>query len=214
MTTLVEVIVNDVSTLLQDVNKDRWSDADLMRWLGEAEQLIAMHKPESVATKVSLALVVGPDQSIPADGLMALRFRRNTVTKTVVQLVDEDTLNRIDPAWPGKAAQVDVVNVMYDPKVDPLGFMVSPQNNATGSIEMVYAKIPAPVASTTAPISVSDSFVPVIKDYIMYRSLQMETEGQNLPRSAGHLQTFLIALGLNSEAYRRSDPNVEVEANG
>jgi len=46
MTTLVEAIVNDVSTLLQDVNKERWSDEDLMRWLGESEQIIAFHKPE------------------------------------------------------------------------------------------------------------------------------------------------------------------------
>jgi hypothetical protein len=57
MTTTAEVIVNDVSELLQDVNKERWEDSVLLRWLGESEQLIATHKPESVAAKAAIGLI-------------------------------------------------------------------------------------------------------------------------------------------------------------
>jgi hypothetical protein len=214
MTTTVELIVNDVSTLLQDINKDRWSDDVLTRWLGESEQLIATHKPESVAAKATVALVAGVDQDIPADGLMLLRARRNTVSGEVVQLVDEDTQNRILPTWPGANSARDASTYIYDPEIDPLTFMVSPPNDGIGSLEVIYAKIPAPVAATTDLISVNDSFVPLIKDYIMYRALQMETEGQNLNRAALHLQTFMQGLGLNSQAYKESNPNQEVEDNG
>lgn len=214
MTTLVELIVNDVSTLLQDVNKQRWSDADMMRWLGESEQIIASIKPASVAAKVSIALLAGVDQDLPADGLMILRFRRNTVSGAVVQLVDEDTQNRIDTNWPGATETLDAATVIYDTEVDPLTFMVAPPNNGSGSLDVVYAKIPAPVTATTQPISVNDSFVPLIKDYVMYRALLQETEGQNLNRSALHLQTFLQGLGLNSQAYEQLNPMKEVEDNG
>ena len=213
MTTTAESIINDVSELVQDINKERWTDAVLLRWLTESQQLIATHKPESVATKASVVLVAGVDQSLPADAVMLLRARRNTVSGSVVQLVDEDTQNRIAPSWPGAALTVDAQVYMYDAKVDPLEFMVSPPNDGTGALSIVYAKIPAPISATTTPISVSDSFVPLIKDYIMYRALQMETEGQNLPRSASHLQTFLIGLGLNVKALEKFDPNREVAAN-
>lgn len=213
MTTLAEVIVNDVSELLQDVNKDRWNDAVLLRWLGESEQIIATHKPEAVATKVSIALVVGVDQSLPADAMMLLRARRNTVSGVVVQLVDEDTQNRISPTWPAATQTLDVATYMYDSKVDPLDFMVSPPNDGTGALSIVYAKIPVPISATTVAISVSDSFVPLIKDYIMYRALMMETEGQNLPRSSAHLQTFMQGLGLNTQALSKFDANREVAAN-
>lgn len=213
MTTTAEVIVNDVSELLQDVNKERWKDAILLRWLGESEQLIATHKPEAVATKASVALIAGVDQSLPADAMMLLRARRNTVSGTIVQLVDEDTQNRIAPAWPAAAQTVDVTTYMYDAKVNPLEFMVSPPNDASGALSIVYAKIPVPISATTALISVSDSFVPLIKDYIMYRALQMETEGQNLNRAALHLATFVQGLGLNTQALNKFDPNREVSAN-
>ena len=89
MTTTAEVIVNDVSELLQDINKERWKDAILLRWLGESEQIIATHKPEAVATKISVALIAGVDQSLPADAMMLLRARRNTVSGAIVQLVDD-----------------------------------------------------------------------------------------------------------------------------
>ena len=214
MTTTAEVIVNDVSELLQDINKERWKDAVLLRWLGESQQLIATHKPESVAAKASVALVAGVDQDIPSDGLMMLRVRRNTVSGSVVQLVDEDTQNRISPTWPGATQTVYPTTYIYDPEIDPLTFMVSPPNDGTGSIEVVYAQIPAPVTITSQLISVNDSFVPLLKDYIMYRALQMETEGQNLNRAALHLQTFLQGLGLNSQAYNQKNPNQEVEDNG
>jgi hypothetical protein len=138
----------------------------------------------------------------------------HSASGAVVQLVDEDTQNRISPTWPGAVQTVDATTYIYDPKIDPLTFMVSPPNNGTGSLEAVYAKIPTPITGTSDLISVSDSFVPLIKDYIMYRALQMETEGQNLNRAAMHLQTFLQGLGLNTQAYKQSDPNQEVEDNG
>jgi hypothetical protein len=214
MTTTVEAIVNDVAVLLQDISRERWADADHIRWLGEAEQLIATHKPESVAQVLIVALINGVDQVIPADGLMVLRFRRNAVSGAVVQLVDEDTQNRIAPTWPAAPEVADVTTVIYDPKVDPLTFMVSPPNNGNGSLSIVYAKVPDPVTDTTDTISVSDSFAPLIKDYIMYRALHMETERQNLNRAALHLQTFLQGLGLNTAAYKEFDPNKDVEDNG
>jgi len=213
MTTTVEVIVNDVSELLQDINKERWADSVLTRWLGESEQLIATHKPEAVAVKASVALVAGVDQSLPTDALMLLRARRNTASGIVVQLVDEDTQNRALPSWPSATQVTDVTSYMYDAQVDPLNFMVSPPNDAAGSLEVVYAKIPTPVNATTDLISVSDSFVPLIKDYVMYRALQMETEGQSLNRAMSHLQTFMTGLGLNTQALNKFDPLREVAEN-
>ena len=213
MATLAELIVNDVSELLQDVNKERWTDAILLSWLSESEQLIATHKPEAVATKAEISLAAGVDQSLPADAMMLLRARRNTVSGAVVQLVDEDSQNRAAPAWPGATQTLDAEIYMYDSQVDPLEFMVSPPNNGSGQLSIVYAKIPAPITATTTPVNVSDSFVPLIKDYIMYRALQMETEGQNLNRAALHLQTFLTGLGLNTQALNKFDPTREVAAN-
>ena len=192
----------------------RWKDAILLRWISESQQLIAMHKPESVAAKASVSLVAGVDQSIPSDGLMLLKARRSTASGAIVQLVDEDTQNRILPTWPGAAQAIDPTTYIYDPKIDPLTFMVSPPNDGNGSLEVVYAQIPAPVTDTTDAISVTDGFVPLIKDYVMYRALQMETEGQNLNRAALHLQTFMQGLGLNSQAYKDANPNKEVEDNG
>lgn len=213
MATTAETIVNDVSELLQDINKERWKDAVLMRWLTEAELLIATHKPDAVATLGTVALVVGVDQSIPTDGMMVLRIRRNA-SGQVVQLVDEDMQNRSFQAWPSASQTLDVEVYMYDPKVDPLSFMVSPPNNGSGVLSLVYAKIPTTITATTDNISVSDTFVPLLADYMMYRALMMETEGQNLSRSSMHLQTFLQGLGLNTKAYSDSDPNKEVESNG
>jgi len=54
----------------------------------------------------------------------------------------------------------------------------------------------------------------LIKDYVMYRALQMETEGQNLNRSALHLQVFMQGLGLNTQAYEKLNPMQEVDDNG
>jgi hypothetical protein len=214
MTVSAESIVNDVSTLLQDVNKERWSDDNMLRWITESEQLIATHKPEAVAAKTSHALVAGVDQTLPADAMSMIRARRNTTSGTIVQIVDEDAQNRIAPSWPAATQTEDAITYIYDPEIDPLTFMVSPPNDGLGSLEIVYAKIPAEVVNTTDTLSVSDSFAPLVKDYVMYRALIMETEGQNLNRAAFHLQTFMQGLGLNTQALKQFNPKKDIEENG
>jgi hypothetical protein len=214
MTTTAEIIVTDVSVLLQDINKERWSDEVMLQWITEAQQIIATHKPESVAAKSTIALIAGLDQIMPTDAVMLLKVRRNDTSGIACYLIDEDTMNRSNPSWAAAPAAGDVSEVVYDSKLDPLNFMVSPPNDGTGVIHIVYAKIPAPVTDTTDNLSVSDSFAPLVKDYVAYRCFQMETEGQSVARAGQHLNTFLTGLGMNTQAEDIHDANRELDKNG
>ena len=55
---------------LQDTTGIRWLDAELLRYMNDAQREVVNLRPESSSTTTNVALVVGTAQTIPTAGLL------------------------------------------------------------------------------------------------------------------------------------------------
>lgn len=136
-----------------------------------------------------------------------------------IRLVNRRILDSQFPDWhdpsaaTGEAAFIstggNIKNYIFD-EIDPETFYVFP-GVASGQnvyIEIVYAKVPADVGSTSDVIDIPDIYANAITDYVCYRALSKEADyAANEQRSQAHYQQFIQALGTQSTSDFSTSPN-------
>ena len=173
MTITASDIVDRARDILIDTDAVRWSDAEMLRWVTDAERSIVSIIPNASQTNVTLALVAGIRQTIPAGGVTLLRAYRNLtaggVSGSIVHSVEWELLNRQYPTYSNDAEVTDVIVYAFDPD-DPTGFYVYPPNDGTGSLEINYCTYPPDVTALVDTLVVRDIFETALLDYVLFRA--------------------------------------------
>lgn len=170
-TLTVRELLYSVSGQLLDANPQfiRWAEAELVRWLNEAQVVIAKYLPHACARVDAIRLAPGTKQSIesipaasvvPGDGSTASQVYGNALLHIgrsmgdnglkpgpVVRIVDRDVLDASNPNWHYATARVPVREYTFDPRT-PKIFYVSPPVPTTTAhwIEASYLANPPAVA--------------------------------------------------------------------
>lgn len=160
--TLVRDVLRDVSAQLNDLDPqfNRWTQADLLMGLNDAQTVIATYMPWSCARSDAIKLKPGTKQTIdriaatdivPGDGSTpvemlghslhrVVRNAGNTGTKPgrAVTLTDFDTMDIMDPNWHASQG-AELLQYVYDPR-NPKLFYAYPGVSTTGSVwvEVAY----------------------------------------------------------------------------
>lgn len=160
--TLVRDVLRDVSAQLNDLDPqfNRWTQADLLLGLNDAQTVIATYMPWSCARSDAIKLKPGTKQSIdtiaatdivPGDGSTpaemlghslhrVVRNAGNTGTKPgrAISITDFDTLDITDPNWHASQG-AEVLQYVYDPR-NPKLFYTYPGVPSTGAlwVEIAY----------------------------------------------------------------------------
>lgn len=200
---LASDIINRVSRILLDVARVRWTEAELIDYINDAQRQIVVHRPDANARNVSVALVAGTKQALPAGGVRFLRAVRNmgasgakpgrSIRETTREALDSE---RVD--WHSEAPNADgsVTHFVFDP-VDPKRYYVYPQAKAGVQIEIVYSAAPATVTGTGDALALDDVFINPVIDWVLYRSLSKDADyAGNMARALQHMQSFANELGV------------------
>ena len=201
-------ILARIKDILQDTTSVRWPEAELLRYINDAQREIVNYRPESSATTANIQLVAGTKQSLPSGGLRLIKVTRNmsdtsggATGKRAIRIVNVDLLNTQEPDWndptvSGDAAHGTTVKHYIFDEDDPKNFYVYPGVSGNAYVEIVYSDSPTDLGNTSAVISVDDIYANAIMDYVLFRAYQKDSE------YAGNAQrAHLCALPAYSESF-------------
>jgi len=213
-----------IEDTLQDTTNVRWPEAELLRYINDAQREIANLRPESTATSTNVALIVGTVQTIPTGGLRLIKIVRNmsaaggsATGKRAIRLVEADILNTQEPDWhdptvTGDAAHTTTVKHYVFDEDDPRRYYVYPGASTTSTfVEIVFSTAPTDLANTSATIYVDDIFANAIVDFVLYRAYLKDAEfAGNAQRATGHFNLFMTSLGTGGQAQLALSPNQDM----
>ncbi len=160
-----ELITRTVNQL-QDPDHVRWSMAELLDFLHDAQRDIVMRKPDAYTKSVSTVLTVSETkQSLPSDAILLLDITRNMGTDgstpgRVPTRIEKPVMDQQWPNWMTDTGAAEVQHYMYDEK-DPSNFYIYPPQPASspGYLGLVYSAVPAPLMLTWRPLESLTSFL-------------------------------------------------------
>jgi len=214
-------LISRIQDILQDTTSIRWPEAELLRYINDAQREVCNLRPESTATTANVALVVGTKQTLPSGGLRLIKVTRNmsaaggsATGKRAVRLVDADILNTQEPNWhdptvSGDAAHTTTVKHYIFDEDDPRAYYVYPGASTTSTfLEIVFSGAPTDLTATSGTISVDDIFANAIIDYVLFRCYLKDAEyAGNQQRAGTHFQLFSSSLGAGGQAQFNVSPN-------
>ena len=113
-------LLSRIQDTLQDTTSVRWPEAELLRYINDAQREIVNMKPESSATHSNINLAVGTEQALPSGGLRLIKVVRNmsgtaanATGKRSIRIVDIDILNTQEPNWHDSTVAGDAAPVSY-----------------------------------------------------------------------------------------------------
>ena len=219
-------LLSRIQDTLQDTTSVRWPEAELLRYINDAQREIVNMKPESSATHSNINLAVGTEQALPSGGLRLIKVVRNmsgtaanATGKRSIRIVDIDILNTQEPNWhdstvAGDAAHGSIVkHYMFDPD-DPKKFFVYPGISSAGQsssfVEIVFSKSPTDLSSASSTIDVDDTFGNAIIDFVLYKAYLKDSEyAGNAQRASQHYQLFTNSLASSSQSQNIVNPNFD-----
>ena len=217
MSVTVQSVVDRAEYIFQDTSNIRWTTAELIFWINDAQRDISLLKPDATSTNTTLTLATGTKQSVPAGGNRLLKIIRNMSAasggtgKTAIRIVSRDALDTQEPNWhdptvTGYAKHgTTVKNYMYSEE-DPRNFYVFPGVAGNAYIELVYSSNPATIA-LGANLGVPDVLANAVLDYVLYRGYMKETETADQQRASTHYQLFIASVTGKTQIDSITSPN-------
>lgn len=201
MTTTTQSVVFNIQTALQDVDGTRWPATEIVSYLNDGQRDIAALRPDLFTATAPLVLATGAKQTLPAACSKLIDIPRNT-SGAAIRQVDQSALDAVEPTWYTRAGSTTVKNVCFDPR-DPSGFWVYPPASSGASVDLVYAILPADLATpggaafgtATGNLTVGDVFKNALTHYGLFRCWSKDAEfGGNAALASANYQLYQSLL--------------------
>lgn len=214
MTVLASTIVTRArGQLIDEKATQRWSDAELLRWLSDGQRMIVTMSPSLGEATSIFKLVVGTKQTVPAGAFMLLDVKRNMgvdglTPGRAVRVVTRELMDSFDPYWHSGARSSVTENYIHDPR-QPKTFYCSPPSTGTNYLETSCAFVPPEITDIVAGvISVDDLYQTALFDYVMFRAHQKDSDySAGEGKASVYLQLFLAAFGQYEASKLTEGPN-------
>ena len=217
-------LISRIQDSLQDTTGVRWTEAELLRYINDAQREVVNLKPAAAADHSNVQLVTGTEQSIPDVALSLIKVVRNmsatggsATGKKSIRLVDEDILNSIEPDWhdptvTGDAAHGSVIkHYIFDPD-DPRRFYVYPgvKSGSNAYVELITSRSPTDLSATSSTIYIDDIYGNALVDYVLFRCYMKDSEfAGNAQRASQHYQLFLNSVSSGISSKNLINPNFD-----
>ena len=204
MTTSATSFISEVQTELQDASATRWSVAELVAYLNEANLLTVTHRPDTNAVAHTFSATAGALQTIPATAIALVDVDCNHVTPFAeVTRVAKEQLDSLNLKWQSMTQVAIAKHYTYDP-LTPRVFYVYPPMIAGTELDIMTADYPALVPSTpSGNLPLPDWTVPALKAYVKYKAWSKDAEvagNAALASAAFGLYQTLLGLQLGAVA--------------
>jgi len=219
-------LLSRIKDILQDTTSVRWPEAEILRYINDAQREIVNYRPESSAKTDNVQLTTGTKQALPSDGLRLIKVTRNmsaasgsATGKRAIRIVNVDILNTQEPDWNdptvgGDAQHGTVVKHYIFDEDDPKNYYVYPGVAGNAFIEIVYSKVPTDLSSASSNLDIDDIYGNAVIDYVLFRAYQKDSEyAGNAQRAQTHYQLFLNCIGQGMQAQELLSPNNDRTSN-
>jgi len=217
-------LISRIQDSLQDTTGVPWTEAELLRYINDAQREVVNFKPQASADHSNVQLATGTEQSIPDVALSLIKVVRNmsatggsATGKKSIRLVDEDILNSIEPDWhdptvTGDAAHGSVIkHYIFDPD-DPRRFYVYPgvKSGSNAYVELITSRSPTDLSATSSTIYIDDIYGNALVDYVLFRCYMKDSEfAGNAQRASQHYQLFLNSVSSGISSKNLINPNFD-----
>lgn len=223
MPTPISTVLKNAARTLQDLGAVRWKTSHLVGYLNEGQLEINVQRPDATSSRVTVDLVAGAKQTAPATASKWLDVYANDTAGSklaVTQLTDRRHLDAAEPGWRGAAGSAVIYHFWFDER-DPTLIEVYPPATSAAKLDALLSLKPTVVtepadsvmpADVSGNIFVPDEFSNVLRDFVIFRALSMETE-QSLNIQAAQLYEGRYKAGMGIEiqatvaASPRAGPN-------
>ena len=200
-------IISGVQAQLQDIDGTRWPVSEIVEWINAGVREMAIHRPDILSETVAYALAQGTRQTIPTDAVKLIEVVRNANGRPVSLVNDRRMLDVSAPNWHAMAPASQIKHFLFDLR-DTDVFYVYPPAIAGAVVDVVVAKLPAPVVYSGTPLSLTQAEVGIpsiyqsaLLDYVLYRAWSKDAEyASNAPLASAHYQSFAMALAGDLQA--------------
>ena len=211
-----------IEDTLQDTTNVRWSEAELLRYINDAQREIVNLRPEASADHANVQLSTGTEQAIPDVGLRLIKVVRNmsaaggsATGKRTIRIVDREILDTLEPDWhdpavTGEAAHTTTVKHYVFDEDDPRKYYVYPGVAGNAYVEIVFSRTPTDLANTSATLYIDDIYANAVIDYALYRAYMKDAEfAGNAQRASSHYQLFVGSVTQGGQVQTMTSPNNE-----
>ena len=209
-----------IEDTLQDTTNVRWSEAELLRYINDAQREVVNLRPEASADHANVQLSTGTEQAIPDVGLRLIKVVRNmsaaggsATGKRTIRIVDSEVLDTLEPDWhdpavTGDAAHTTVVKHYVFDEDDPRKYYVYPGVAGNAYVEIVFSRTPTDLANTSATLYIDDIYANAVIDYALYRAYMKDAEfAGNAQRASSHYQLFVGSVTQGGQVQVMTSPN-------
>ena len=211
-----------IEDTLQDTTNVRWSEAELLRYINDAQREIVNLRPDASADHANVQLSTGTEQAIPDVGLRLIKVVRNmsaaggsATGKRTIRIVDREILDTLEPDWhdpavTGDAAHTTVVKHYAFDEDDPRKYYVYPGVSGNAYVEIVFSRTPTDLANTSATLYIYDIYANAVIDYGLYRAYMKDAEfAGNQQRASAHYNLFLTSVSSGGQIQLGVSPNLD-----
>lgn len=197
-------IIARVTDILQDKTNVRWTEAELIQWINDAQREVVMYRPEAYSVNTTFQLASNQTkQTLPAAAMRLLDVIRNmgngATAGRAIRLIQREILDAQRPDWHSDTASSEIKHYMFDSR-DPRSFYVYPKPASSTYIELLYTAIPAAITNSSGTLTVRDDFLNSLVDYVCFRAYTKDAEyAANGQRAVAHYQAFATAMGIKSQ---------------
>jgi hypothetical protein len=236
MTVKASEVLQRVVWVLQDETSVRWTAAELVQWLNDAQTAAQMLRPEVTETVASTTLNPGSMQDLltfigvlPKDPVKIMKLSRNMSTEgrfRAPRLVSRSIMDVVKPDWQSSPPATDCVNYMVDDNMPGMFWVYPPAPAPTDltppmQVELYYSAKPLPLqlpdpnalwSDVKGDISVRDRFAFLLVDYVLYRAFMKDAEfGGNGARAKTHFDIFQASFMGEVQGTLQAQPKVKSE---
>ena len=224
MALTVKNILDRVQITLQDTTNIRWTQAELLNYLNDAQREIALLKPDATSINTNIQLATGTQQSLPDGGNRILRVLRNMSSAAgdatggrAIRQVSLESLDAQDPNWhdptaTGLSKHTTIVKHWVYDESDPKVFYVYPGVAGNAFVEIVYSVVPGVLdysSNGSSTLGVNDIYGSAIMNYILFMAYMKDAEtASNQSRASSHLTLFQQAVSLKGEMDQVNSPSI------
>jgi hypothetical protein len=193
-TIVAQAIIDKVAgAILNDRNKVRFLQADLLASLNEAQRVVVAIDPSAYSTYLTFTCASGVKQALPSNVSSLLGVSHNLaagVPGRTIDVVKRETLDIPNPNWRKGTQKTEVRHIVADDEA-PSFFDVYPPVVGGTQIVLKVAMIPADTAADVA-ITLEDTYESALMNYMLFRAYSKNSEfAGNAERATMYYQAFM-----------------------
>lgn len=197
-------LISILGQQLHDVGQDVWTEALLLTYLSEAQNQIALFRPDATAVTENFTLATAAKQELPSGGVRFLDCIRNlgangTTPGRHIRKITRDEIDGYYPSWTSDTTSDEIKRYIFEVET-PRTFWVYPTPSVALVVELSHSKAPAQLVSGSDLLSLDDIYISPVLEWTLYRCLSMEAKGASVNLALQHMQAFYQALGVKTQS--------------